>query len=374
MGAQRSLRGTRPENVTRDVWYAFNLVQDGLDSALSGLGAVYKEMMTDHYTIRRESADFLGPRRCQACVSRNHSKCIVNRGSKSCVQCSSELECFMTRNAERMTGTFSWEELIGESASREPLRGGRDDPQPSRGLDESEEILPNLLEFDSRDESYNPLASPEFSGTNYEPYLIDHSSETSSTAARLPRSTTSRQGYGSPTTDDVEESHAPLSAYAVGTGRSHEFPIDESAQRQTYMSRDVPSASGNPLMTSPNRPPSMQDSTSNLDPRMTSSKHDTAGPWPSSNFTSDISLMYNDEMAQSSERARSSVVNEIVEPKAHAFVMENFNATLGSVESRRGKRRGKLSESSASSASKLRTIGACWRCKLQKNQVFCHRS
>ena len=295
--------------------------------------------MSNQYAITRETTEFLGPLRCQACVFRN-SKCFVNRESRSCFHCSSDSACLFTRTIERTNTktSFSWEELLGKNASQKFSQDNQDAPQLDRTIFSNEETFTPLQCFESRDESYDI----EFSERDYDPYLMGSPSESSSTANWMPQTATSRRRYGSPSTCDASRHDAPRSIYAGVAGHTSEFPIVESVHEQTHPSRNT---------SMPNRSSSsIGDSMANLDPRMTSPKSSTARALPS-------------------KGAQSRVTGEIPETTSHDFVYETFNSASRSMESRRGRRRGKLSESSASSANRLRSIGACWRCKLQKNQA-----
>lgn len=55
--------------------------------------------------------------------------------------------------------------------------------------------------------------------------------------------------------------------------------------------------------------------------------------------------------------------------KTRGFVLESGTGPPSDSEARRPKRRGVLDEKTRAKASRVRSIGACWRCRLQKNQV-----
>ena len=55
--------------------------------------------------------------------------------------------------------------------------------------------------------------------------------------------------------------------------------------------------------------------------------------------------------------------------KTHGFVLESGTGPSSDSEARKPKRRGELNKETRAKASKVRSIGACWRCRLQKNQV-----
>ena len=75
------------------------------------------------------------------------------------------------------------------------------------------------------------------------------------------------------------------------------------------------------------------------------------------------------KQADKSKKPRGMSNRQITEPTSHEIVMEKFDVATGKVIPHRGKRRGKLSESSAVSAKKLRIIGACVRCKMLRDKV-----
>ena len=55
--------------------------------------------------------------------------------------------------------------------------------------------------------------------------------------------------------------------------------------------------------------------------------------------------------------------------KTHGFVLESGTGPSSDSEARKPKRRRALDEKTRAEASRVRLIGACWRCRLQKNQV-----
>ena len=55
--------------------------------------------------------------------------------------------------------------------------------------------------------------------------------------------------------------------------------------------------------------------------------------------------------------------------KTHGFVLESGTGPPSDSEARKPRRRGVLDEKTRAKASRVRSIGACWRCRLQKNQV-----
>ena len=55
--------------------------------------------------------------------------------------------------------------------------------------------------------------------------------------------------------------------------------------------------------------------------------------------------------------------------KTHGFVLESGTGPSSDSEARKPKRRGELNKETRAKASKVRSIGACWRCRLLKNQV-----
>ena len=55
--------------------------------------------------------------------------------------------------------------------------------------------------------------------------------------------------------------------------------------------------------------------------------------------------------------------------KTHGFVLESGTGPSSDSEARKPMRQGPLSEETRAQASRIRSIGACWRCRLQKNQV-----
>lgn len=326
--------------------------------------------MINQYAVKHEATEFLGPLRCQACVSRN-CKCFVQEDSRYCFQCTSESVCVFTRTVERTTKKtgFSWEEMVGESPIPKPSQEDRHLPRSSnRSLLGRPEAFFPLHDYhqDSDPQVYTPLQFPEVYN---DPHPIANQLQNPSTPAWIPLSPTSRRRYSSPARNYSDVSDSTLPRYRVSTRDAKKFPVLESFRRQDGASRGMPLSDTPLLMPSPNQLPSIRDTMPNMDPRLISPKPGTIRTWPLLNPNSNLSFVYTTEKTERSERPQSPVSSEISEPKSHDFVLETFNTSSGSMESRRGRRRGKLSQSSASSASKLRSIGACWKCKLQKNQV-----
>lgn len=279
----------------------------------------------NQYAIRRDFTQFLGPFRCQACIGRN-SDCVVNKHSTACDKCTSEAQCLFTRSISiERTGTkrnFSWDELNGETVLRKSAQNFQSSPQSSRSLNEREEFYVHG----------DPYSSHDFNDS-----------------------------------DGRDLIHSP---FAAASPYNNEYSIPASARISDQTSRDDRWRARNPPTPSADRLPSIQDSLSNLDPRMTSSESEAQRHRLPSSLDRNYHPMFSAENSQSTLENRTMNPSILSDIGSHDFILENFDTASGSMESRRGKRRGKLSESSAFSASRLRAIGACWKCKLQKGQVY----
>ena len=156
----------------------------------------------------------------------------------------------------------------------------------------------------------------------------------------------------------IDKSQGPVSPYGLGTG--HTFPLYDSSRDRNVTSTEAPSADESMLIPSFDRPLSPRDIPSTYNTNIATPRHGTVGTQPPLTFTTNLPATRNTAKAQSSDRNQ---------PRSHDFVMETYKPALRGIRLPRSKRRGKLSESSASSARRLRSIGACWSCKLKKSQV-----
>ena len=331
--------------------------------------------MTTQFAIRHEIAELLGPLRCQRCASSN-AECFVKARSERCFQCQSDCsQCLFTRTVKRSGGAhiFSWEELAGEKEPSKHLEGNEDSPQSSQGPTGREDGPISQIGHRSRQEidPWTPQLYPRAQSPiqcNI-PYTAEFPLPQASSNTWLPLSATSRRRYSSPAGNTSSETIPRQGQSRTANTRAADSSMLESPFRQDQKPMDVHPVTTTSLMPPPGPLPSIRDSLSNIDPRIISPRPGTIRTWPLASPNSSISTMFTTDDYERSERAQSSVPSEASEPRSHDFVLETFNTASRSMESRRGKRRGKLSESSASSASRLRSIGACWKCKLQKNQA-----
>ena len=318
----------------------------------------------NQYAIRREVTEFLGPLRCQACISRDN-ECVVNRESRSCSGCNSEAECLFERNVVRKESKkfFTWAELNGEIPTQ------RIPPRIQGSQQASGEVNALMTPEDHR-RQYTPSrsasTSTSFLDKAHDPYL---SASQPNNPAQLEHLAASRTSYDSSRLANEGDPVLSRSLYPSATNHRNEYPPlattarAKSSTEDSWPNRYRSMHPSNQL----NQLPSIRDSLSHLDPRITSDVSSSMLSSPSSRSDDFGQPMYSLEYSQHLQQGRMTYESE--DSRSHDFVMETFNTVSGSMESRRGKRRGKLSESSATSANKLRSIGACWKCKLQKNQV-----
>ena len=309
-----------------------------------------------HFAIKREVTEFLGPLRCQPCISRD-SECVVSRESKTCSKCSSESECLFARDIIMHKKYYTWEELNGEIPLTQ-MTSPRIHSQLSREGG-------NPMSLDNHRGQHAPSglasASTAFVDRTDDPYLTGSPPDSSAHPAQLPMT---GMRYNSPRLDEEDDLDSPLSPYGSAAAHSNDFSRHGSTQARDETARKDDWENRYPPMRSSARLPSIRDSLSHVDPQIAP---EMLGMMPLTHFDDSGRPSYGHEKTQSPQRAQPGLEGEVM--RSHDFVMEIFNTTSGSMETRRGKRRGKLSESSAASAHKLRSVGACWKCKLQKNQA-----
>lgn len=314
--------------------------------------------MSNQFANRYEVAELLGPLRCQMCVSRNIA-CLVRPRTVHCFPCQNDKSrCVFTRTVTGSMGIFSWEQLLGEGEVTGPQDGFEGTPQlhPSR---EDGSILQSGSRSRQESDPWAPQSYSQAPPSNQHnvAYPAEISSPHTSPDTWLPPVTSARRQYGN-TIPEQDHFH---------TGNAPEMDLQafEPLYDHNPTSMDASSVAAAPLMP----PPKSFRDTSDVDPRIMSPQTPTSHNWHLAKPASSAHTGFANDNPEISDSGQSAAPSEASEPRSHDFVMEKFDTASGSMESRRGRRRGKLSESSASSAGRMRTVGACWKCRLLKNQV-----
>lgn len=75
------------------------------------------------------------------------------------------------------------------------------------------------------------------------------------------------------------------------------------------------------------------------------------------------------QLSESSRTMTSNRETTVIRGHVREYVFESGNKTASEKDPKKPKRRGELNERTRTKAGKMRLIGACWRCKVMKNQV-----